>query len=230
MVNWSWEKLDHVATSLALIVTLLIFAFERRSQNRLLRVQYLVQAQDKFDSICAIRSNNPDFILIGRVWKPKPFASMTEREVSYYHYIEMTLGFIETYVYLTYVSKVLTRKMFFEFIEPMIWLEVSYNIPAFEHFATARSISPRAGAFLRFTIDQMKAQGIATASHPEFNARLDSDLRNRFNFLNESRREHLTNTARRLALALRKRVRFIGGKVELLKSHRRLWNVKKHRR
>ena len=78
---------------------------------------------------------------------------MNPREVSYYHYIEMTLGFIETYVYLTYVAKVLSRKMFFEFIEPMIWLEVSYNIRAFEHFSGSFDLS-RAGAFLRFTIDK----------------------------------------------------------------------------
>ena len=67
--------------------------------------------------------------------------AMNPREISYYHYIEMTLGFIETYVYLTYVAKVLSRKMFFEFIEPMICLEViTTSGPA--SISQARSISP----------------------------------------------------------------------------------------
>ena len=186
----NWEKLDHVATTLALVVSLVIFIAERRTHNRLLRVRYLVEAQDKFDSICAIRSKNPDFILIGQHWKPKQFDEMNGREVSYYHYIEMTLGFIETYVYLTYVAKILSRKMFFEFIEPMIWLEVSYNIPAFEHFAKARSISPRACAFLQFTIDEMKSKSSRRAVHPDFNVRLSSEIRTRYDFSNEGRLVH----------------------------------------
>jgi hypothetical protein len=180
--KFPWEELAHVTTTLALFVTLIIFTFERRTQNRLLRIQYLVQAQDKYDSICAIRSQNPDFILIGHTWSPKRFEVMTEREISYYHYIEMTLGFIETYVYLTFVSKTVPRKMFFEFIEPMIWLEVSYNVAAFEHFAKARSISPRACAFLQFVTSEIKNKQQTAPLDPGFNIRLAKDLESRYDF------------------------------------------------
>lgn len=163
-------------TSVSLIVTILALWSERRKANKLLCAQYLVKAQDKYDEICWIRAQNPNFRTEANSWSLKSYDVMSKEELSYNYYIEMTLGFIETYVYLTFMEKVIPRPIFFQFIKPMIWLEVNHNYKAFCHYTNAQSISEISSAFLQDLVREI-GENLERKNEeysPEFNKRIES--------------------------------------------------------
>jgi hypothetical protein len=211
-----WQVISDIATSLALVATLFLFYEQRRVQNKMLRIQYLIQAQEKYDAICKIRSENPDFVLIAKNWTLKDFEDMTDRERAYYHYVEITLGFIETYVYLAFVAKVIPKKMFSDFIEPMMWLELRHNTPAFHYFSNARSISQKSCEFLNDLLGQIGSKNDSAADYESFNQRRsrvfhDHKLRLAYYFLFAA--NSLIQCATFFASAFRNLLRLINSKM-----------------
>jgi hypothetical protein len=164
--RWPWDNIAHVATVVGLLVTITLSYTERRRHNRLLTTQRLIDAQNKYDSICAVRTSNPELISIARSWRlPQP-GKATRSEIAYQNYIELTLGFVETYVYLTFVEKSLSKRLFLEFIQPMLWLEVSYNLRAFRLYSHSRSISVESCAYLTELVSQIDAAAAADPMSP----------------------------------------------------------------
>ena len=163
--SWSWDTYTHVTAVLALIITLSLSYIERRRQNRLLRIQRLVEAESKYDDICKIRAANPQYLRIAGDWHgpPDDIKAASNDEIGYHSYVEMTLGFIETYVYLTYSEEIFSKRIFKEFIEPMIWLEVSYNLKAFRTYYRSNSISMLTCAYLSDIVSRIEAS--ATSGH-----------------------------------------------------------------
>ncbi len=168
-----WQDLADVATTLSIAVTVLLSYIESRRGNSLRSSELMIAAKNKYDEICALRASNPLTRREAADWVPSKSTDSSPERTFYEGYVEMSLGFIETYVYLTYVEKSFPHHLFSGFIEPMIWLEVSYKRRAFEVYSRSSSISPQTSAYL---VDLVRRIDLQEATHPFDNLRTDAEL------------------------------------------------------
>ncbi len=125
------EIITSILTGIGLIIALLVFIRQSRAQIKMQQAEYVYRLVDKYDAICLYKSQHPE------VLSPK---DGRERR-AYEHFAEMTLGFIEISSYMTFVDKTFSKKVYEDFIMPMIRLEVLNNAEIMKTFAEHGEIS-----------------------------------------------------------------------------------------
>jgi hypothetical protein len=152
------EFLGILVAITGLIVTIVVFIFQSAAQVRLRKADFVYLLNDKYDQICAFRSEHSEVMQFAESWSDKPMATMDAKEKAYFYYAGMTLGFVEIAVYSTFVSKTLTKRDFIDFIRPMIVQEVTFNLPIFRHFCQNGYISQRSKDLLCDVISEIQGR------------------------------------------------------------------------
>lgn len=98
------------------------------------RAEYLYRLEDKYDQICEFRSKYPQIIRMAEQKRLKKYNDMSNEERAYYYYVEMIVGFIEVATYMAFIAKSITKKVYNNFIFPMIKVKVNYNRTLIESF------------------------------------------------------------------------------------------------
>ena len=143
--------------AISVLVALITFIIQSRTQIKIQRAEYIFRIVDKYDEICRIRVDNPDLIKTASTWESKKnYEDFNKAEREYYHYGEMVIGFIEISSYMKNIDKTLSEKAFNDFVLPIIKLEVKYNNRLLSAFVSEKdnSISDYAQKLIEDLLDK----------------------------------------------------------------------------
>jgi hypothetical protein len=152
------ESVGILVAIAGLILTIVVFIIQSRAQVRIQKADFVYRLNDKYDSICQFRSEHPEIMQFADSWSNKPLVGMDVGERAYFYYAGMTLGFLEIAVYSTFVSGILTKRDFVNFIRPMIVQEVAFNLPIFRDFAHNGYISQRSKDLLNKLVLEIESR------------------------------------------------------------------------
>ena len=116
-----------ISTAGGIIIALIVFIINFRIKIKIQKAEYLYRLEDKYDKICEFRASHVELVEIGEAWKEKEYSDYNKLEKQYWYFYEMTFGFIETAVYMTFKDKSISEKDFHDFLLPLIDMEIKYN-------------------------------------------------------------------------------------------------------